>query len=153
LAALVTAASLWMEYLNAAAGSVLPSHEYCNSDPSHGVVKMRYSPIENETEWRSLRGPRDENGMTVRRPLRPEEQAQMEQDVKRALAWNELLGFLRAGGAFFLLLAIPIVFLVSLFILVRPQQQWMRWVASGNLVVVGLALLQIIVRRYWDGLY
>ncbi len=87
-----------IEILNVNAGGILPRTEYRNNNPEQGLVKWRQDPLTYEKIWIRIKGPQDENGTPINRPLTTIEKNQMEKDIKRASAYNTLHGFVSTAG-------------------------------------------------------
>ena len=107
---------LRIEWLNRRAGGCLPITEFRNDDPAAGPVTWRTSPFTNEARWREWLGPKDAQDTPVDRPLTPSEQAQMQSDIRKASANNELLTFAQTAGLAQYLLA-PILIIASLAVI------------------------------------
>jgi hypothetical protein len=144
LAALMTSTCLRIEYLNWRAGGVMPRHEYRDNDPKEGLVTWRSSGILNEKNWRkvNLRG---DNGAPLARPLTPQEQKQMNEDLESARYNNALLEVVSSWGMLQYLLA-PLVSLGSLALLAAGKPP--RGVRAGAAIVLALALLSVASMLY-----
>lgn len=99
-------------------------------------VKWRQSLLTSPERWRNMRGPQ-ENGAPATRPLSADERAQMESDIKRAIANNELRDLVATWGLGQYLL-VPLTVIVALSLLVDRRQR--AYVHGAALMACGIAV-------------
>jgi hypothetical protein len=103
-----------IETLNAYCGS-LPNHEWRDGTPASGPVTWRDGPNTSEAMWRKFRLAREhpEYPDYTTRPLTESERQQMQRDISRGRANNELRDFVSSFGLL-QYLAIPALIVFSI---------------------------------------
>jgi hypothetical protein len=139
LGACASAIAIHIEVLNVKAGGYLP-----RTLPKHGNPKWRWQPWEREDVWRSMLGPKDEQGKPVTRPLTPAEEEKMQRDMAHANAMNELRGAVEVGLWNYLL--VPALLGVACSLLGKSRQRMSRY-AVWSLLSLGLVLGGLMLYR------
>ena len=134
-----------IEFLNAEAGQVLPRREFRDDG---GRVKWRQAPS-NESRWRAILGPRDEEGKPLARELTEAERAQMTGDIRRWKAWNALRDIVSTWGLGQYLL-VPAALAIGLSLLLGRRARGSVRLLGGAGVCIAIAAGVLMIHRAYS---
>jgi hypothetical protein len=137
---------VWIEVLNALAGSYLPR------DAAGGDTgKWRTSPAVTELDWRRLQGMFNQDRTLLTRPLSPAEDAAMRADVARARRMNRLRSWVSGPGLLQYLL-VPLVVLQSVHAIAHPRPDRLHLVGWATLAAALACGASMVYRGYYSSL-
>ncbi len=150
VSAVVALTAVRVEVLNTRAGGVLRSKEF--SSGTGRPVTWRAALWTNEDSWRQTRGPRDEHGAPLTRPLTDTEKAQMERDIEQALANNGLRNVVSTWGLLQYPLVLILLALALSLLCGRGIRRARRVQAGAALGVAVVAAFLMTYRAYFSSL-